>query len=153
MKNNSIVIIDYAHSPDAYKKLFSSLIKLIPKKSRIGILFGCGGGRDIDKRSIMASYVELYADMIFVAPDNPREESQKKINNDIKKGLKKKNHIFFEDRKLAIYDGVNWLNPNDVLLIIGKGAEKYQIIGNEKIYHSDLETVNNFIDGKYKYEN
>jgi len=153
LKNNSIVIIDYAHSPDAYKKLFSSLIKLIPKKSRIGILFGCGGGRDIDKRSIMASYVELYADMIFVAPDNPREESQKKINNDIKKGLKKKNHIFFEDRKLAIYDGVNWLNPNDVLLIIGKGAEKYQIIGNEKIYHSDLETVNNFIDGKYKYEN
>ena len=63
------------------------------------------------------------------------------------------NHIFFEDRKLAINNGINWLHPNDVLLIIGKGAENYQIIGNEKIYHSDLENVNNFIDGKYKNEN
>ena len=153
LQNNSMVIIDYAHSPDAYKKLFSSIIKLIPTKSRLGILFGCGGGRDVDKRSIMASYVEFYADMIFIAPDNPREESQDEINNDIKKGLKKKNHIFFEDRKLAINDGINWLHPNDVLLIIGKGAENYQIIGNEKIYHSDLENVNNFIDGKYKNEN
>ena len=101
----------------------------------------------------MASYVEKYSDMIFVAPDNPRFESQIKINKDIKSGFNKNNHIFFENRKIAIRDSINWLKPNDVLLIVGKGVENYQIVGNEKKYHSDLDSVYEFINESTKNEN
>ena len=59
--------------------------------------------------------------------------------------LKKNNHIFFDDRKIGIHEAINWLKPNDILLIIGKGTENYQIVRNEKKYHSDLDSVNEFI--------
>ena len=153
LQNGSMIIIDYAHTPDAYKKLFSSIKEIVSNNSRLGVLFGCGGGRDVEKRSIMASCVEKYSDMIFVAPDNPRFESQIKINKDIKNGFNKNNHIFFENRKIAIRDSINWLKPNDVLLIVGKGVENYQIVGNEKKYHSDLDSVYEFINESIKNEN
>ena len=153
LNNGSMVIIDYAHTPDAYKKLFMSIKEMISNNSRLGVLFGCGGGRDVEKRSIMASYVEEFSDMIFVTPDNPRFESQSKINENIKSGFKKNNHIFFDDRKIGIHEAINWLKPNDILLIIGKGTENYQIVRNEKKYHSDLDSVNEFIFKGIKNEN
>ena len=139
--NGATVIVDYAHTPDAYNKLFSSLKTLLPRRSRLGVIFGCGGDRDQKKRPLMAAAAEAYADKIYVAPDNPRTESIDTINKDIAKGFKKESHSFHIDRVEAIREAVAWLEPGDILAIVGKGREDYQITGVERIHHSDVKTV------------
>ena len=139
--NGATVIVDYAHTPDAYNKLFSSLKTLLPRRSRLGVIFGCGGDRDKKKRPLMAAAAEAYADKIYVAPDNPRTESINNINKDIAKGFKKESHSFHIDRVEAIREAVTWLEPGDILAIVGKGREDFQITGVERIHYSDVETV------------
>jgi UDP-N-acetylmuramoyl-L-alanyl-D-glutamate--2,6-diaminopimelate ligase len=143
--NGAIVIVDYAHTPDAYNKLFSSLKTLLPRGNRLGVIFGCGGDRDQEKRPLMAAEAEAYADKIYVAPDNPRTESIDTINKDIARGFKKESHSFHTDRGEAIREAVAWLKPEDILVIVGKGREDYQITGAERMHHSDVETVKQIV--------
>lgn len=139
--NGATVIIDYAHTPDAYHKLFSSLKMLLPRGRRLGVVFGCGGDRDREKRPLMAAAAEAYADTVTVTTDNPRTEDLEAINRDIAAGFEKSKHIFLEDRTEAIRKAVTGLKPGDILAIVGKGREDYQIVGTERTHHSDVETV------------
>jgi len=143
-KNNATVVIDYAHTPDAYHKLFSSLKSVLPEKKRLWVIFGCGGDRDREKRPIMAQVAELYADKIFITPDNPRTESLNTIFDEIKIGFEK-THTFYTNRSAAINDAISQLGSGDILAIIGKGRENYQIVGTERIPYSDVDTVKSSI--------
>lgn len=141
--NNSIAVIDYAHTPDAVSKIITSFKEVT--KGKIITIVGCGGNRDNKKRPIMGNIATENSDYVIFTNDNPRCEDEKKIMDDILKGVIKDNYIVEYDRKLAINKGLNLLKDNDTLLILGKGHEDYQIIGRDKIHLSDKEEVNKYI--------
>ena len=88
IKNNSKVILDYAHTPEALKLALLNLKEQFPM-SKISLVFGCGGERDFKKRSLMGKIAEKYSDKIYLTDDNPRNENPSRIRKDIKKGIKK----------------------------------------------------------------
>lgn len=141
--NNNSIFIDYAHTPDAVLNVLNSAKEY--KKGKIITIIGCGGDRDRTKRPIMGNIAEENSDFVILTNDNPRTEDEKQIMNDILEGIKKDNHIVIHDRKEAIEKGIDMLNKNDILMILGKGHEDYQIIGTEKIHFSDKEVVENYI--------
>ena len=89
LKDNSRVILDYAHTPDALKTVLSNVREQFPL-AKIRLIFGCGGERDKTKRSKMGEIASKFADVIYLTDDNPRGEDPKKIRDQIKKGIKKK---------------------------------------------------------------
>lgn len=141
-KENNI-IIDYAHTPDAVEKIINTVSIL--KHNKIITIIGCGGNRDKGKRSIMGDISTKYSDYVIFTSDNPRYENPKSILNDIIKNLDKKNYKIIKNRKKAIKKGIQMLNKNDILLLLGKGHEDYQIIKNKKIHFSDKEIVYKYI--------
>ena len=134
---NNAVYIDYAHTPDALQRVLKDLKSVC--EGRLIVVFGCGGGRDYGKRELMGITAEELADIAIVTDDNPRNEDPATIRKDIMRSMKKPIEIM--GRKEAIIYGLSLLKPKDILLIAGKGHENYQIIGNNKIYFSDRETV------------
>ena len=140
IKNGSIVILDYAHTPEALKTCLLNLREQFPFK-KISLLFGCGGNRDQNKRSKMGKIANDYSDKIYLTDDNPRFEDPEKIRRDIKKGIIRKNMIEIPNRKNAIKVGIKDLNTGDILLVAGKGHEKTQDIGNRKVYFSDKKII------------
>ena len=144
-KDNSI-FIDYAHTPDAVINVLKNAIEY--KKGKIITIIGCGGDRDRTKRPIMGRAAEEYSDYVIFTDDNPRTEDEKQIMKDIIDGLNKDNHEIIFNRKEAIRKGIDLLNNNDLLMILGKGHEDYQILGHEKIHFSDKEEVLNYIEEK-----
>lgn len=144
--NTNSVFVDYAHTPDAVINVLMSANEY--KKGRIITIIGCGGDRDRTKRPIMGRVAEENSDYVIFTDDNPRTEDEKQIMNDIVTGLNKVNHEIIFDRKKAIIKGMNMLKDNDILMILGKGHEDYQIIGTEKHHFSDQEIVKNFIKEK-----
>ncbi|WP_075484220.1 UDP-N-acetylmuramoyl-L-alanyl-D-glutamate--2,6-diaminopimelate ligase [Candidatus Pelagibacter communis] len=150
IKNQSKVILDYAHTPDALKTCLLNLREQFPNKA-ITVLFGCGGNRDQNKRSKMGKIASDFADRIILTNDNPRFENPKKIIRDIKKGIKKKRIIEISNRATAITQAVYNLNTGDLLLVAGKGHEKTQDIGNKKIFFSDRKVILNAIKHKNNY--
>ena len=126
------------------EKLFSTLFTLYPTGTNIFIVFGCGGNRDIDKRSNMAAIAEKYASFIIVTTDNPRTESLENINSDIISGFTGKNYEIIIDRKDAIYRMMDKMDTNSILLVLGKGSENYQEIGTDKIQYNDKETIEGY---------
>ncbi|HLB57925.1 MAG TPA: UDP-N-acetylmuramyl-tripeptide synthetase, partial [Gammaproteobacteria bacterium] len=136
-----LVVVDYAHTPDALEKVLVALRQHTDGK--LYCIFGCGGDRDRGKRPMMAVIAERYADRVIVTDDNPRTEDPKQIVTDILKGFSKPNSIIVEhDRSKAIRDVIQCAKSGDCIIIAGKGAETYQIIGTEKIPFSDVEQVN-----------
>ena len=135
LKNNANVILDYAHTPNALKTAILDVKEEFPL-SRISLVFGCGGNRDKDKRSIMGLIAKKYCDTIYLTDDNPRSENPKLIRNQIKKGLKNKKFFEISSRSKAIYFAINNLNSGDVLIVAGKGHENYQEY-KKKIFFSD----------------
>ena len=136
-----LVIVDYAHTPDALKQ---ALIALRPvADSRFGKLicvFGCGGNRDASKRPLMATMAEEYADIVLVTADNSRNEKLEFILNNIIVGFKTKDKFSVEvNRAIAITKSIKNARQNDVILIAGKGHENYQDELGVKTYFSDKE--------------
>ncbi len=149
IKNQSKVILDYAHTPDALKTCLLNLREQFSNK-KITVLFGCGGNRDQNKRSKMGKIASDYADSIILTNDNPRFENPQKIRRDIKKGIKKKRIHEISNRAIAITQAIHNLNSGDILLVAGKGHEKTQDIRNKKIFFSDRKVILNAIKNKNK---
>ena len=126
------IFVDYAHTPQEFKK------------GKIITIIGCGGDRDTTKRPIMGEIACKHSDHVIITDDNPRTEDPQKIINDILKGVSGDYEVI-NDRHLAIAKGMSLLKENDILMILGKGHEDYQIIGTEKIHFSDQEEVEKYI--------
>lgn len=134
---NFQLIVDYAHTPDGMKNVLKTAAKM--KKNRLLVLFGCGGDRDRSKRPVMAKIAEKFADYIVVSNDNPRTESEAKIFSEIKAGFSKdyQKYKIIADRKKAIQKIIEMAVKDDIILILGRGHEKYQVLQDEKIELDD----------------
>ena len=141
---DSVIIIDYAHTPDAVLNILDNVLEY--KKGKVITIIGCGGDRDKTKRPIMGKIATSKSDFVIFTDDNPRTEDNHLIMNDILSGVEKENYIVKYDRKEAIFEGFKMLEKDDILLVLGKGHENYQVINHDKIHFSDLETVQEFID-------
>ena len=139
--NKSKVFIDFAHTPDALKNILLSLKKIENKKS--SILFGCGGNRDSSKRLEMGKIANKFADKVYITDDNPRYENPSKIREDIRLGCKR--GFVIDNRYRAIKIAINNLSNNEMLVIAGKGHEKFQILKNKKNKFDDFSIANKFI--------
>ena len=137
--------IDYAHTPDALLNALNTLKTHYPDY-RIRLVFGCGGDRDKTKRQFMGKIASANAHSIIITNDNPRSEKPEKISNDILAGIKVENDVqVILDRKKAIISAVQTLGEDEILLIAGKGHEKTQVIGSERLPFSDIEVALNAI--------
>ena len=137
--NLPLVVIDYAHSPDALEKVLTTLKE--QKKledAKLICVFGCGGNRDAGKRELMGKIASDLADAVVVTSDNPRHENKRKIINEILQGMQG-NYLVEQDRAKAISVGIFAAKIGDIVLIAGKGHEQYQEIKDKKQYFSDLE--------------
>ena len=141
--NENNIIIDYAHTPDAVEKIIKEVSK-IPHNKIITIV-GCGGNRDKRKRPIMGDIATTYSDFVIFTSDNPRYEKPRKILKDIICKLDNKNYKIIVKRKKAIKNGIQMLSKNDILLLLGKGHEDYQIIKDKKYPFSDKNIVLKYI--------
>lgn len=141
---NPMVIVDYAHTPDALEKALQAA--RLHCDGKLWCVFGCGGDRDTGKRPLMASIAEQYADNVIVTDDNPRTEDPDIIFADIMQGFKKpKNVQKMHIRQYAIEQAISQADSKDVVLIAGKGHEDYQIIGTKKYHFSDQEVAKKFL--------
>ncbi len=145
---NNMIFVDYAHTPDAVLNVLKTIRKI--NSNGIITIIGCGGNRDKEKREKMGSIACVYSNYVIFTSDNPRSEDPKAITNDMLKGAFGKYEVIL-DRKKAIEKGISLLNENMILMILGKGHETYQIIGNVKHHFSDVEEVKKVILKKDNY--
>ncbi len=135
-----LIVVDYSHTPDALEKALLALRAHC--KNNLLCLFGCGGDRDRGKRPEMAKIAERLADKVIVTDDNPRTEDSERIMQDIFKGFLHPEKIVMEhDRAKAIHDIIDYAKSGDCVLIAGKGAETYQLIGDQSFPFNDGEKV------------
>ncbi len=143
-KEKIISIVDYAHTPDALINVLGTIKKLKKGKEQVITVVGCGGDRDKTKRPVMAEVVCKHSDKVIFTSDNPRTEDPLKILADMETGLNtaaKKKYVSMPDRKQAIKTAVNMAQREDILLIAGKGHEKYQEINGVKHPFDDKEVL------------
>lgn len=142
LKNGSVAIIDYAHTPDGLEKILQSAKEICSGK--LYCVFGCGGNRDKEKRPIMGEVSGKIADFTVLTSDNPRFENPDEIIKDIEKGIKKETnkYICIPNRKQAIIKCLSLCGVGDVVVIAGKGAENYFEIQGNKLPYNDLDVVN-----------
>lgn len=139
-ENKPLVIVDYAHTPDALEKALQAA--RLHCRGKLWCIFGCGGDRDKGKRPLMAKIAEQLADQVIVTDDNPRTEDPYQIVQDILSGFKLQGEQnVIHDRQQAIGYAIEQASAKDVILIAGKGHEDYQIIGTEKHHFSDQEVA------------
>jgi UDP-N-acetylmuramyl-tripeptide synthetase len=136
-----LVIVDYAHTPDALKQALIALRPVaVSRSGKLICVFGCGGNRDASKRPLMARMAEEYADTVVVTADNSRNEKIESILDNIIAGFKSKEKFSVEsNRAIAIAQSIKNAKQNDVILIAGKGHENYQDELGVKTYFSDKE--------------
>jgi UDP-N-acetylmuramyl-tripeptide synthetase len=143
-----LVVIDYAHTPDALEKV---LLALRPAAARRGgqlwCVFGCGGDRDATKRPLMAAVAEKNADQVVVTSDNPRSENPLAIICQVLLGLSHRDAVHVQaDRAAAITHALSLAGPEDVVLLAGKGHESFQEVGGVKLPFSDREHAQAALD-------
>jgi UDP-N-acetylmuramoyl-L-alanyl-D-glutamate--2,6-diaminopimelate ligase len=144
----AVVMVDYAHKPDALKAVLEALRKLNPK--RLICIFGCGGDRDRGKRPIMGKIAAQLADLPLLTSDNPRTEDPLKIIAEVEAGLidaglkRGVGYLVEPDRRAAIGLALSIAAAGDIIVIAGKGHEDYQIIGTRKFHFDDREVVRDF---------
>ena len=139
--NNIKVFIDFAHTPDALLKTLYSLKN--NHGNNLSLVFGCGGERDKKKRPMMAKIADKFCKKIYITDDNPRNENPEKIRNEISKFIEKNKSFKIGNRALAIKTAIKNSEPNEVILIAGKGHEEKQIYKNKIIKISDKKIVKN----------
>ncbi len=141
------VYVDYAHTPDGLKKALETLRKICDGK--LICVFGCGGNRDKAKREVMGEISGKTADFTVITSDNPRFEEPLDIMSDIERGVLKKSrrYVMVQIRKEAITYAMNMASAGDIILLAGKGAEKYQeVLGIKRLYN-DKDTVEEVLRG------
>lgn len=143
-KNNVIGIVDYAHTPDALKNVLKN-ISSFKKDAKVISIVGAGGDRDKSKRPEMGKIATQLSDYVFFTSDNPRDENEDNILSDIVKGAVRKNYQVISDRKKAIESAYLNYKKDSIILVAGKGHEKYQIIGEKSIPHDDKEILKKLI--------
>ncbi|HZP37913.1 MAG TPA: UDP-N-acetylmuramoyl-L-alanyl-D-glutamate--2,6-diaminopimelate ligase [Methylomirabilota bacterium] len=139
-----LVVVDYAHTPDALENVLTTARKLLRPGARLGVVFGCGGDRDRGKRPIMGGIATRLADRAWVTSDNPRSESPEAILREIEAGIPAEaadRHESIADRRRAIQRAVAWAREGDVIVIAGKGHETYQIVGGQTLPFDDREVA------------
>lgn len=145
-----IIIVDYAHTPDALEKVLCTLrdilrqsrkTALTSRRPRLYCVIGCGGDRDKGKRAMVGEVATRLADSVIFTSDNPRTEDPLRIIHDIVAGATGKNFQIEVDRASAIYQAIDNARLGDVVLIAGKGHEKFQDIKGQKIPFSDVDVV------------
>ncbi len=139
-------IVDYAHTPDALENVLQTIRNIVQHDQKIITVVGCGGNRDKAKRPIMARVSARLSDKSIFTSDNPRNEKPEDIISEMKAGLDATEQIkviSITDRKEAIQQACLLAEANDVILIAGKGHEKYQEINGVKTYFDDVEEVMN----------
>ena len=141
-KGNKI-IVDFAHTVDSIEKLLSFVRGLVT--GRLITVFGCVGYSNKEKRQKMMKAAVSYSDFVIVTTDNRGEVSFEDIERDMVESVHHSKYISIEDRKGAIHFAFGMLGKNDTVVVMGKGAEKYQTIGKEKIPYSDLDIVQELI--------
>ncbi len=143
-KKGVVGIVDYAHTPDALENVLKTITEINDHKGQIITLVGCGGDRDKTKRPIMAKIAANYSNKVILTSDNPRSEDPNVIITEMEKGLEitdKKKAISLADRKEAIKLACSMATPSDIILIAGKGHEKYQETNGVKTPFDDLEVL------------
>ncbi|MBK9625932.1 MAG: UDP-N-acetylmuramoyl-L-alanyl-D-glutamate--2,6-diaminopimelate ligase [Rhodocyclaceae bacterium] len=136
-----LVVVDYAHTPDALEKALSVLRETADSRAgKLHCVFGCGGARDAGKRPQMGAVAETFADRVVVTSDNPRNEDPEAIISDILKGMHGRPQVEI-DRGLAITATISAASSQDVVLLAGKGHEPYQEINGVRLPFSDLQTA------------
>jgi UDP-N-acetylmuramyl-tripeptide synthetase len=136
-----LVVVDYAHTPDALEKALEALRPTVAAGHQLVCVFGCGGDRDPGKRPMMGRSAARLADAVIVTSDNPRSESPRAIIDQVLAGVDKPAEAI-EDRQVAIFTAVHHARPGDVVLIAGKGHETYQEIAGVRHPFSDREVAN-----------
>ena len=140
-KLGATIILDFAHTPDALIKMFKATTPF--KKNRIITVFGATGNRDKLKRGSMGKIIESYSDIFFLTSDSPDTENPQDIANQVLNGVKNKEKVkVILDRKECVNQSINILTKGDILLVLGKGTENYQIINGEKRPYNDEEVIN-----------
>ncbi|MXR36463.1 UDP-N-acetylmuramoyl-L-alanyl-D-glutamate--2,6-diaminopimelate ligase [Craterilacuibacter sinensis] len=139
-EHEPLIVVDYAHTPDALDKAATTLAEIRPQGSRLFVVFGCGGDRDSGKRPMMGAIAERVADVAVVTSDNPRTEDPQVILNDIVAGMQAPGHIEI-DRAQAIAWAVAQARAGDIVLIAGKGHEEYQDVMGIKHAFSDFRVA------------
>ena len=143
-KERVIAIVDYAHTPDALLNVLATIKKLKKGFEQVITVVGCGGDRDKSKRPIMGEAACEHSDRVIFTSDNPRSEDPAQIIRDMEEGLPaaaKRKYISIVDRREAIKTAISLAKPEDIILIAGKGHEKYQEIKGVKNHFDDKEVV------------
>ena len=146
-----IAIVDYAHTPDALLNVLATIKKLRQGNERIITVVGCGGDRDKTKRPVMAAVACEYSDKVIFTSDNPRSEDPLQILQEMEAGVNvvaRKKYITIADRKEAIKAAVALAVKQDIVLVAGKGHEKYQDIKGVKNHFDDKEVVREMLEGR-----
>jgi UDP-N-acetylmuramoyl-L-alanyl-D-glutamate--2,6-diaminopimelate ligase len=133
------VFVDYAHTDDALLNVVRTCRDLRPH--RLILVFGCGGNRDRAKRPLMGAVAGQYADHAIITSDNPRKEDPEAILRDIETGFRRRNYEKILDRREAIARAIALAEPRDIVLIAGKGHEKYQEFADHIVPFDDVEVA------------
>lgn len=141
LANGALAIVDYAHNPDSYEQLLSTLHA---RTSHLIVVFGAGGERDASRRPLMGAVAARYAQVIILTADNPRSEDPHAIVNDIKKGIHARDILEVHeiiDRAAAIIYACSISRPDSIIAVLGKGPDEYQIIGSQTMFFSDAHIL------------
>ncbi|MCL6461345.1 MAG: UDP-N-acetylmuramoyl-L-alanyl-D-glutamate--2,6-diaminopimelate ligase [Flavobacterium micromati] len=146
---NITAIVDYAHTPDALDNVLKTINNIRTKNEQLITVVGCGGNRDKAKRPIMAAIATDLSDKVILTSDNPRDENPEEIINEMEQGVAPQNHkklLTITDRKQAIKTACQLAQPNDIILIAGKGHETYQEVKGVRQHFDDMETVKEILE-------
>ncbi|MEO4004386.1 MULTISPECIES: UDP-N-acetylmuramoyl-L-alanyl-D-glutamate--2,6-diaminopimelate ligase [unclassified Flavobacterium] len=146
---NITAIVDYAHTPDALENVLKTIEDIRTKNEQLITVVGCGGDRDTTKRPIMANIASTMSDKAIFTSDNPRSEKPEAIIDDMEKGVEPQNYkktVSIVDRKQAIKTACQLAQPNDIILIAGKGHETYQEIQGVRHDFDDMKTVKELLE-------
>jgi UDP-N-acetylmuramoyl-L-alanyl-D-glutamate--2,6-diaminopimelate ligase len=146
-----LVVVDYAHTPDALDRVLTTARKLTA--GRLGVVFGCGGDRDRGKRPIMGGIAARLSDRVWVTSDNPRSERPEAIVAEVVAGVRDtgasaERYVGEPDRAAAIRAALDWARAGDTVVIAGKGHETYQIVGSDVLPFDDRAVARQILLGR-----